>query len=50
MLGWIIFISAIIAVVCGWNFMVDLWLEFFEFIREFAGMVLDNAGRKERLI
>lgn len=42
-LGWIILISIIIAVVFGWEFMMDMWTEIFDYIREFAGVILERA-------
>lgn len=43
MLGWIILISIIIAIVFGWEFMMDMWTEIFEYVREFAGVILEKA-------
>ena len=43
MLGWIILISIIIAIVFGWEFMTDMWLEIFDYVREFAGVILEKA-------
>jgi hypothetical protein len=42
-LGWIILISIIIAIVFGWEFMMDMWTEIFDYVREFAGVILDRA-------
>jgi len=52
MFGWIILISIIIALVFGWEFMMDMWLDIFDYIREFAGALLDNlrGTTKESLI
>jgi len=52
MLGWIIIISIIIALVFGWEFMMNIWIEIFDYIREFAGVLLDNmrGTTKESLI
>ena len=43
MLGWIIIISIIIALVFGWQFMMDMWTDIFDYIREFSGIILDRA-------
>ena len=50
MLGWLIFISIIIAIVFGWEFMMQMWSDIFNYIREFAGLMLDNMGREKGLI
>ena len=47
LLGIIIVISMIIALVFGWDFMVELWLDFFNFLGELADKILD---RPESLI
>jgi len=51
-LGWLIVISIIIAMVFGWEFMMDMWSDIFNFIRELAGVMLDNlkGTTKESLI
>jgi hypothetical protein len=46
MIGWIILISIIIALVFGWDFMMDMWSDIFNYIREFAGLLLDKMGRE----
>ncbi len=46
-LGWLIIISIIIALVFGWEFMMDMWTEIFNYIREFAGVLLDNMKGEE---
>ena len=52
MLGWLIIISIIIAIVFGWDFMMDMWSDIFNYIRELAGLLLDNmrGTTKESLI
>ncbi len=42
MIGWIIIISILIAFVFGWDFMMGMWNDIFNYIREFAGVLLDN--------
>ena len=42
-LGWAIIISIIIAIVFGWQFMTDMWLDFFEYVKEFAIVLLEKA-------
>ena len=51
-LGWLIIISILIALVFGWEFMMDMWSEIFNYVREFAGVLLDNmkGTTKESLI
>ena len=46
-LGFVILISIIIALVFGWNFMVEMWSDIFNYIREFAGVLLDKAKGDE---
>ena len=41
-IGFAIVISIIIALVFGWDYMVSVWSEVFNFIRELAGVMLDN--------
>lgn len=48
MLGWIIIISIIIALVFGWDFMVDMWSDIFNYIGELAGLLLDNMRGEEK--
>ena len=51
-LGWLIIISLVIAMVFGWEFMMDMWNDIFNYIREFAEILLDNmkGTTKESLI
>ena len=51
-IGWAIIISIIIALVFGWDFMMSMWSDIFNYIRELAGVVLDNmkGTTKESLI
>ncbi len=51
-IGWAIIISIIIAIVFGWDFMLDMWNDIFNYIRELAGLILDNmrGTTKESLI
>jgi hypothetical protein len=42
-LGFAIVISIIIALVFGWDFMMEMWSDIFNYIREFAGVILDKA-------
>lgn len=52
MLGWIIIISIIIAIVFGWEFMMNMWSDIFNYIGEMANILLDNmrGTTKESLI
>ena len=52
MFGWIIIISLIIAIVFGWDFMMNMWSDIFNYIGELAGLLLDNirGTTKENLI
>lgn len=51
-IGLAIIVSIIIAIVFGWDFMVDMWNDIFNYIREIAVIILDNmkGTTKESLI
>ena len=46
MIGWLILISIIIALVFGWEFMTQMWLDGFDWINRLGEAVIERVEKR----